>query len=184
MDYKYRGGGGHSKSWKNYTKNWNKQIRKFTPSFGQYVTRKPFVLQGNVSSYGGFTNYRGSNKLTKPYTTQGYVSTYSLQNFLNGASYGMRKAYKIDMRQYKSGALSTKSAYPASYRNIAVAYRRNLYKDLYAKYGASRMLMRANQAGYSNASIVRLRRNEIYNRERYAERRDSKAKESKRTRAI
>ena len=36
----------------------------------------------------------------------------------------------------------------------------------------SRMRMRANQQGYSNAAITRLRRNEIFNRERYAERRD------------
>ena len=87
------------------------------------------------------------------------------------------------MRQFKTGAMSTKRAYPASYRNIAVAYRRNLYKDLYAKYGASRMQMRANQVGYSNAAIVRLRRNEIYNRERYAERRDKKAQEKVKLRA-
>ena len=40
----------------------------------------------------------------------------------------------------------------------------------------SRMRMRANQPGYSNASIVRLRRNEIQNRERYAERRDAISK--------
>lgn len=155
----------------------SKRKPSYSPKLLQYTMRKPFIQQGNVSTYNGFTSYRGSKKLAKPYTTQGYVSTYSAQNFLNGSSYGMRKAYKIDMRQFKSGALSTKSAYPASYRNIAVAYRRNLYKDLYAKYGASRMQMRANKAGYSNASIVRLRRNEIYNRERYAERRDKKAKE-------
>lgn len=149
------------------------------PQYVNYFTRKPFLQQGNVSTFTGFTNYRGSNKIGKPYTTKGYVSTYSAQNFLDGASYGMRKTYKIDMRQFKSGALSTKSAYPASYRNIAVAYRHNLYKDLYAKYGMSRIKMRANQASYSNAAIVRLRRNEIYNRERYAERRDKKATEKK-----
>lgn len=156
----------------------------YSPKLLQYTMRKPFIQQGNVSTYNGFTSYRGSNKMAKPYTTQGYVSTYSAQNFLNGSSYGMRKTYKIDMRQFKSGALSTKSAYPASYRNIAVAYRRNLYKDLYAKYGASRMQMRANKAGYSNASIVRLRRNEIYNRERYAERRDKKAQEKVNVRTV
>ena len=168
--------GGHHYSKKTYP-------YKFKPStFAAYTTRKPYISQGNVSSFNGFKSMRGSAKLSKPYTTQGYVSTYSAQNFLNGASYGMRKAYKIDMRQFKTGALSTKSAYPASYRNIAVAYRRNMYKDLYAKYGMSRMRMRANKQGYSNAAITRLRRNEIYNRERYAERRDRKAKEKKPTR--
>lgn len=167
--------GGHHYSKKTYP-------YKFKPStFAAYTTRKPYISQGNVSSFNGFKSMRGSAKLSKPYTTQGYVSTYSAQNFLNGASYGMRKTYKIDMRQFKTGALSTKSAYPASYRNIAVAYRRNMYKDLYAKYGMSRMRMRANKQGYSNAAITRLRRNEIYNRERYAERRDRKAKEKKPT---
>ena len=149
--------------------------REYTPKAPkvlQYKLRKPFLLEGNVSTFSGMTNFRGSNKLGKPYSTKGYVSTYSSQNFLNGSSYGMRKTYKIDMRQFKSGALSTKSAYPTSYRNIAVAYRRNMYKDLYAKYGMSRMRMRANKQGYSNAAITRLRRNEIQNRERYDERRD------------
>jgi hypothetical protein len=95
----------------------------------------------------------------------------------------MRKTYKVDMRQFKSGALSTKSAYPTSYRNIAVAYRRNMYKDLYAKYGMSRMRMRANKQGYSNAAITRLRRNEIQNRERYDERRDQITKTKTRKKA-
>lgn len=143
-----------------------------SPKLSNYKLKKPFILNGNVSTFSGMTNFRGSNKLGKPYTTKGYVSTYSSQNFLNGSSYGMRKTYKIDMRQFKTGALSIKSDYPTSYRNIAVAYRRNMYKDLYAKYGMSRMRMRANKQGYSNAAITRLRRNEIQNRERYDERRD------------
>ena len=182
-DYKYKGGSGRGRG---RGRKWTNYSRKVNPRYSSYYLRKPFVHDNNVSSYNGFTNFRGKapGKITKPYVTKGYVSTYSLQNFLNGASYGMRKVYKIDMRQFKSGALSTKSAYPASYRNIAVAYRHNLYKDLYAKYGASRMMMRANKAGYSNASIVRLRRNEIYNRERYAERRDKKAKEKVNVRTV
>lgn len=187
--YSRRSGGGSGYSRRSYSRSGRKWVNypkyKKKPRYNNFYLRQPFVYNNNMSSYNGFTNYRGKapGKFTKPYVTKGYVSTYSLQNFLNGASYGMRKVYKIDMRQYKSGAISTKSAYPAAYRNIAVGYRRNLYKDLYAKYGASRMQMRANQAGYSNASIVRLRRNEIQNRERYAERRDRKAKEKVRTRA-
>lgn len=174
--YRYRGGGGGrgGRAWTNYTKTWKQYTSGKKQKYSSYYTRSPYITGYNESSYSGFTGYRGKapGSWTKPYVTNGYVSTYSKQNFLNGASYGMRKVYKIDMRQYKSGALSTKRAYPAAYRNIAVAYRRNMYKDLYAKYGASRMMMRANTPGYSNASIVRLRRNEIYNRERYAERRD------------
>ena len=72
--------------------------------------------------------------------------------------------------------MSSKSSYPASYRNIVYAYRRNMYKDLYAKYGASRMQMRANAIrSYSNAAITRLRRNEIQNRLKYANRRPVRA---------
>ena len=186
--YSYRRRGGRGGSGRRYNKQ-DTGFIKFTkgfrgtgggkrkrtqrpPKINSYKLRSPYLLQGNVSTFSGMTGFKGSNKLTKPYTTSGHVSTYSAQNFLNGASYGVRKVYKIDMRQYKTGAMSIKSSYPASYRNIAVAYRRNMYKDLYAKYGMSRMRMRANQQGYSNAAITRLRRNEIFNRERYAERRD------------
>ena len=180
FSYSRRGSSGYG----GYSGGYKKKKYERPARYSMYYTRKPFITQGNVSTFTGFTNYRGSNKLAKPYTTKGYVSTYSQQNFLNGSSYGMRKVYKVDMRQFKSGALSTKSAYPASYRNISVAYRRNLYKDMYAKYGASRMRMRSNVPGYSNASIVRLRRNEIQNRERYAERRDqvNKTKTQKKNR--
>lgn len=165
--------GGRGKRFRGYGgRGGRREYTPKPPKVKQFKLRKPFLLNGNVSTFSGMTNFRGSNKLEKPYATKGYVSTYSAQNFLNGSSYGMRKTYKIDMRQFKSGALSTKSAYPTSYRNIAVAYRRNMYKDLYAKYGMSRMRMRANKQGYSNAAITRLRRNEIQNRERYDERRD------------
>ena len=72
--------------------------------------------------------------------------------------------------------MSSKSSYPAAYRNIVYAYRRNMYKDQYAKYGASRMQMRANAIhSYSNAAITRLRRNEIQNRLKYANRRPVQA---------
>ena len=183
-----RGGGGYSGKRKGGRRFYGGRGRRRTytpkpPKPLQYKLRKPFLLSGNVSTFSGMTNFRGSNSLGKPYATKGYVSTYSAQNFLNGSSYGMRKTYKIDMRQFKSGALSTKSAYPTSYRNIAVAYRRNMYKDLYAKYGMSRMRMRANKQGYSNAAITRLRRNEIQNRERYDERRDQITKTKTRKKA-
>jgi hypothetical protein len=112
----------------------------------------------------------------KPYVTKGsYSSTYSKVNFLAGASYGARKAFKVTLgynpvRQ----SLSIKSTYPASYRNIVYSTRHNMYKDQYAKYGASRMMMRSNVSHmYSNASIVRLRRNEIQNRIQYANRRSN-----------
>ena len=182
------GGGGYSGKRKGGRRFYGGRGRRraYTPKPPkplQYKLRKPFLLSGNVSTFSGMTNFRGSNNLGKPYATKGYVSTYSAQNFLNGSSYGMRKTYKIDMRQFKSGALSTKSAYPTSYRNIAVAYRRNMYKDLYAKYGMSRMRMRANKQGYSNAAITRLRRNEIQNRERYDERRDQITKTKTRKKA-
>lgn len=112
----------------------------------------------------------------KPYVTnKSYSSTYSKVNALSGASYGARKIYKVNLGNNPvRRSLSIKSAYPAAYRNIVYAHRRNMYKELYAKYGTSRMQMRANSAhSYSNASITRLRRNEIQNRMRYANRRSN-----------
>jgi hypothetical protein len=112
----------------------------------------------------------------KPYVmSRNYSSTYSKVNALAGASYGYRKVYKVDVRANAARkALSTKSDYPASYRNIVYAHRRNLYKELYAKYGTSRIIMRSNAyKTYSNACITRLRRNEIYNRVKYGNRRSS-----------
>lgn len=121
-------------------------------------------------------HYTKGSYTPNPYVTnKSYSSTYSKVNVLAGASYGARKVYKVTLgynpvRQ----SLSIKSAYPAAYRNIVYSNRRNLYKDLYAKYGTSRIVMRANAANsYSNACITRLRRNEIQNRMRYANRRSN-----------
>lgn len=120
--------------------------------------------------------YIRKSYVKKPYVmSRNYSSTYSKVNALAGASYGFRKVYKVDVRNNAARkALSTKSDYPAAYRNIVYAHRRNLYKELYAKYGTSRIIMRSNAyKTYSNACITRLRRNEIYNRVKYGNRRSS-----------
>lgn len=112
------------------------------------------------------------------YTTRGYVNTnqkpmkidysnvrtYSKQHFLQQQGLG----YKY-WAQWGDGRIENhrnrygRKVAPSTYRNPR-AKQRSLYKDLYAKYGASRMNMRQNIAGYSNASVTRLRRNEIANR--------------------
>ena len=77
-------------------------------------------------------------------------------------SRGYRNLNKVRLDSNRTrSALSLRSSYPAAYRNVVYANRRNMYKGLYAKYGASRMAMRQNQVGYSNPSITRLRREEI-----------------------
>lgn len=138
-----------------------KQMNNFTAK--AYPTARPITL-------------RSANKLRNPYVTQGsFSSTYSKQNVFAGASYGYRQVYKVSLGYSRiKQALSIKSQYPAAYRNLAYAYRRNMYKDMYAKYGTSRMLMRSNAIhGYSNASIVRLRRNNIINNRKYSTRRNN-----------
>ena len=110
----------------------------------------------------------------KPYNQRWNSSkTYSLVNVLHGRNFGSRNAYKVTLGYNTvSSALSTKGNYPASWRNIRNAYRKNMYRDMYAKYGASRMAMRSNAwHSYSNASITRLRRGEIYADRKYKNRR-------------
>ncbi len=152
---------------RSYTK-WNR--KKYTRRPSSYIPNK-FARPKNQRAV---RHYYRSPYTQQPYVTKGsYSSTYSKVNLFAGASYGARQIYKIDIgRSPVRQALSTKSVYPAAYRNIVFAYRRSLYKDMYAKYGASRMRMRANVAhSYSNASIVRLRRNEIQYRVKYATKR-------------
>lgn len=145
------------RQYKGYAKQYKPKAPKIKKAIRHYTTVKPFHVR-------------------KPFVTnKSYSSTYSKVNVLAGASYGARKAYKVTLgynpvRQ----SLSIKSSYPAAYRNIVYGSRRNMYKDLYAKYGTSRMLMRSNSMhSYSNASITRLRRNEIQNRIRYSNRRSN-----------
>lgn len=139
-----------------------------------YYSRKKYTPRPKVQKP---IRHNTAPRLTKSlYVTAGsYSSTYSKVNLFAGSSYGMRKIYKVELGHNPTrDVLSTKSAYPASYRNIVYGYRKNMYKDLYAKYGASRMVMRANAShGYSNAAVVRLRRNEIQNRVKYGNRRNN-----------
>lgn len=146
----------------------NKYYNNYT-QYKRYVPKAPKIKRA-------IRHYTNPVKVKKPFVTSGsYSSTYSKVNVLAGASYGARKVYKVTLgfnpvRQ----SLSIKSSYPTAYRNIVYGHRRNMYKELYAKYGTSRILMRANSIhSYSNASITKLRRNEIQTRIRYANRRSN-----------
>lgn len=152
-----------------YSNKYYNNYQKYRGYSKQYTPRAPKIKKA-------VRHYTKPFHVRKPFVTnKSYSSTYSKVNVLAGASYGARKAYKVTLgynpvRQ----SLSIKSCYPAAYRNIVYSTRRNMYKDLYAKYGTSRMQMRSNAThSYSNAAITRLRRNEIQNRIRYANRRSN-----------
>lgn len=154
----------------------------------QHINPRPTKNYSNKHYYNNYASYKKVPRpkqqrqvkhyynqfVAKPYVTnKSNSSTYSKVNVLAGASYGVRRINKINFGTSPiTQTLSIKSTYPASYRNIVYGTRHNMYKDLYAKYGMSRMLMRSNAAHtYSNASITRLRRNEIQNRVKYGNRR-------------
>ena len=160
-----RRGGGRRYTRRGYTK------RSYTPR----AYKSKFVPRPKVSK--PIKHYYDFH-VVNPYITKGSnSSTYSKVNVLHGASFGYRQIYKVNISMNPvRKTMSSKSSYPAAYRNIVYAYRRNMYKDQYAKYGASRMQMRANAIrSYSNAAITRLRRNEIQNRLKYANRRPVQA---------
>ena len=120
--------------------------------------------------------YNARLRVRKPYKVKRNGSTnltYSLTNARNGANFGTRNAYKVTLGYNSaSSILSTKGNYPQVWRNIAQSYRRNLYKEHYAKYGMSRIQMRSGGwKGYSNASVTKLRRENVYSARRYRNRR-------------
>lgn len=170
------------KSWVNYPRytrsNYSNSKRKWVTypkrtyqKYDRNYQRTAYTQNAyNNHSYAmknGKMYFKWQTFTNRPLTDGRNVSTYSVQNVLSGASYGARQIYKTDLRQsLRLKAMSIKSAVPSTYRNIVYAYRRNLYKDLYAKYGTSRMVMRTNK--YSNApSTTRLRREQVNNRKRY-----------------
>lgn len=136
---------------------------KFYNAYRKFYPKQSYYVRGVA---------RG-RRLKKPYVTKrSYSSTYSLVNKIKGWKFGTQYAFRVKLGfSAVRSSLSTKSTYPAAYRNIVYGHRRNLYKENYARYGTSRILMRANAIGYSNASITKYRRNEIYNRMKYAGRR-------------
>lgn len=141
--------------------------------------------EGYIRTYSGTKRYVSRPKrIKKRYIKRAYTRrpykirsnnsmTYSLVNVRNGANFGVRNAYKVTLGYNSASAiLSTKGNYPQSWRNVAQSYRRNMYKEHYAKYGMSRMQMRSGGwKGYSNASVTRLRRENIYAARRYRNRR-------------
>lgn len=137
---------------------------KYQASYRKYISRPKRVRKRYIKR--AYTR--------RPYKMRGNNSmTYSLVNVRNGSNFGTRKAYKVTLG-YNSAAsiLSTKGNYPSTWRNVAQAYRRNMYKEHYAKYGMSRIQMRSGGwKGYSNASVTKLRRENVYSARRYRNRR-------------
>ena len=165
----------YNTSGRRYVKK-NYQRKKYTPYPKREYTSRVRPKQARPKQARPIKHRVHKFYIQRPYVThKSYSSTYSKVNMLAGASYGARKVFKVTLgynpvRQ----SLSIKSTYPAAYRNIVYSTRRSLYKELYAKYGASRMLMRSNVTHmYSNACITRLRRNEIFNRVKYGNRRNN-----------
>ena len=141
--------------------------------------------EGYIRTYSGTRRYVPRPKAVRKrfirtaYTRRPYKMrsnnslTYSLVNVRNGANFGTRNAYKVTLGYNSASAiLSTKGNYPQSWRNVTQSYRRNMYKEHYARYGMSRIDMRSGVwKGYSNASVTRLRRENIYAARRYRNRR-------------
>lgn len=133
------------KDWNDYTKPKKK-------------TYQPTERVKRIRGYWGMNQ----NPMTVNYSN---VSTYSKNYFLGeqGAGYekwAMWGDGNITNHRNRNGRFT---AAPSTYRNPR-AYQSTMYKKLYGKYGASRMNQRQNIAGYSNASVTKLHRNEIANR--------------------
>ncbi len=147
------------------TSQYNKVVsNNYKSTYYRYVPRPKRVKK----------RYIKQARARRPYKMRGNNSmTYSLVNVRNGSNYGTRNAYKVTLGYNSaSSILSTKGNYPQTWRNIAQAYRRNMYKEHYAKYGMSRIDMRSGVwKGYSNASVTRLRRENLYAARRYRNRR-------------
>lgn len=96
---------------------------------------------------------KSGKKFKKKYSKAHYTSAL-IKNYQDGSN-----AFKT----VTSGTRSRTSAgMPGIFRHMqGAANRTRFYSDLYAKHGASRMAMRANIQGYSNASITKLHRGEL-----------------------
>ena len=147
------------------SRQYNKLMsNSYKTKYTKYVTRPKRVKK----------RYIKQARARRPYKVRGNNSmTYSLVNVRNGSNFGTRNAYKVTLGYNSASAiLSTRGNYPQTWRNVAQSYRRNLYKEHYAKYGMSRMQMRSGGwKGYSNASVTRLRRENVYASRRYRNRR-------------
>ena len=122
-------------------------------------------------------NYRARfKKVRKPFRNKrSFVSTYSLTNAKRGYRFGTQNAQKITLGYNRTRtSLRMASGLPAAYRNVAHNTRKNMYREMYAKYGLSRIIIRSNVwHTYSNASITKLRRREVQNKMKYQTRRSS-----------
>lgn len=146
------------KRWINYIRGYIRYKRRYRQR--RSYSKRRYAKKSYVKKYyDPYYKHQRPQKVKK-YKNQriysaGSYNTYSKQNVFLGRTKGQKALYKVNYNK-----LNSKSAMPASYRNIQYAYRHSLYKDMYAKYGTSRMLMRSGgYKAYSNASTTKLRRN-------------------------
>ena len=142
----------YARRYRKYKRSWRKFRKRPRRSYNKKRRLKKVYF-----SKGHYNNYM---KKPKKYKNQkiykaGSYQTYSKQNVFLGTNRLQKATYKVNYSK-----INTKSAYPAAYRNVVYSNRGNMYKDLYAKYGNSRMVMRSGgYKAYSNASTTKLRRN-------------------------
>ena len=109
---------------------------------------------GNQARY-QLNKYSGDGKWSK-YDKQPRISHYS-QQYPKGTYYGRPMTGRLRKQQVAGHDVSSRT------RDYQKAYRwhrrtRDIYKDNYAKYGASRMAMNQNLRAYSNRSITEMYR--------------------------
>ena len=105
----------------------------------------------------------------KKYTSEGIGSGYRRYSnvHVGSASYNPTRFTLSDkLRKGKNVTYSTDTSTHATHTYAAKTYVKwhhrdtDIYKDLYGKYGASRMAMRQNLKNYSNRSVTELHRTE------------------------
>lgn len=175
-EYSKDRGGYYNRNYVKRTYNPKKRTYKYDTRKAYYNRRNKFLNRkyGKARKYYAKKSYasmyrpKGSNYgyYNKPMTiSHSLVRTYAKTHFLYQQGLGYQYWSKwgdgnITNHRNRNGRLTIA---PSVYRN-PLAKRRNMYRDLYGKYGASRMNQRQNIAGYVNGSITRLHRNEIRNR--------------------
>lgn len=158
---KYGGRKGYSKY---YTKEYTKYYKK-TGYSGRYYRnfKKWYSRHYTYKQRGEYIRNVALQmkyvKAPKPmHIKYSNVRTFSKVHYVQQTGSGWRYWYKWGDAKGRNN-----KRMPSSYRN-PLARSRNMYKDLYTSKGMSRMVLRQNNRGYSNASITRYHRNEINNR--------------------
>jgi len=130
----------------------------------------PMWKQGNYdyTKSTGYGKYSRMNKGAISYAATSAAKRNMAKYSGNYKSSGITKKdrYPITRAQYDSQRMTRRGHNTNDYRNTLHANYKwherysNIYKDNYAKYGASRMAMRQNLRNYSNRSVTELHRTE------------------------